>query len=144
MLPLRIASAQKPRETSGADAATPSPLQSSAWGKSGQPVPRWHHLDNFHKRYNKVLHAKSRSPADINVPSVQTHRDCLGGASVILWDVIVCLGVCEDARGRESPSDCNESVACPRSNATFVLRGARLTHVAMTKTGEICLPLEVA
>ncbi|CAM9734029.1 unnamed protein product, partial [Pylaiella littoralis] len=37
------------------EASVPSPLQSSAWGKHGQPVPRWNHLDNFHKRYNKAL-----------------------------------------------------------------------------------------
>ncbi|CAM9504932.1 unnamed protein product [Laminaria digitata] len=46
------------RELAGgkqAHSATPSPLQSSAWGKTGQPVPRWNHLDNFHKRYNKAL-----------------------------------------------------------------------------------------
>eukprot|EP00904_Undaria_pinnatifida_P001782 jgi/Undpi1/11604/HiC_scaffold_30.g13899.m1 len=46
---------QKTQENSDTEVPTPSPLQSSAWGKNGQPVPRWNHLDNFHKRYNKAL-----------------------------------------------------------------------------------------
>ena len=45
---------QKQKGAGDEEAAVPSPLQSSAWGKNGQPVPRWNHLDNFHKRYNKV------------------------------------------------------------------------------------------
>lgn len=48
------AKTQKPKGAGEEEAGVPSPLQSSAWGKNGQPVPRWNHLDNFHKRYNKV------------------------------------------------------------------------------------------
>eukprot|EP00903_Cladosiphon_okamuranus_P009369 g8933.t1 len=46
---------RKPKGAGDEESAVPSPLQSSAWGKNGQPVPRWNHLDNFHKRYNKAL-----------------------------------------------------------------------------------------
>ena len=52
--PPRVPKTQKPKAAGEEEAAAPSPLQSSAWGKNGQPVPRWNHLDNFHKRYNKV------------------------------------------------------------------------------------------
>ncbi|CAM9440632.1 unnamed protein product [Ectocarpus sp. 8 AP-2014] len=49
-----IGGKKKPKGVGEEEAVVPSPLQSSAWGKNGQPVPRWNHLDNFHKRYNKA------------------------------------------------------------------------------------------
>ncbi|CAN0084514.1 unnamed protein product [Ectocarpus sp. 12 AP-2014] len=49
-----IGGKKKPKGVGEEEAVAPSPLQSSAWGKNGQPVPRWNHLDNFHKRYNKA------------------------------------------------------------------------------------------
>lgn len=52
---------QKPKGAGEDEADVPSPLRSSAWGKNGQPVPRWNHLDNFHKRYNKVGKIKCRT-----------------------------------------------------------------------------------
>jgi len=38
------------------DGVEVTPLNSSAWsGESGKPVGKWNHLDNFWKKYNKVL-----------------------------------------------------------------------------------------
>lgn len=88
---MQIASAQKPREASDADAATPSPLQSSAWGKSGQLVPRWNHLDNFHKRYNKVCRFHA-SPPTSTYPSYLVYGTTLshgGGQDYMLSHVFV-------------------------------------------------------
>ena len=42
-------------EGASTDGVGVTPLSSSAWSESGKPVGKWNHLDNFWKKYNKVL-----------------------------------------------------------------------------------------
>ncbi|GMI46333.1 hypothetical protein TrCOL_g9572 [Triparma columacea] len=42
-------------EGASTDGVEVTPLSSSAWSESGKPVGKWNHLDNFWKKYNKVL-----------------------------------------------------------------------------------------
>ncbi|GMH95402.1 hypothetical protein TrVE_jg2490 [Triparma verrucosa] len=39
----------------GGDDVEVTPLHSSAWSETGKPVGKWNHLDQFWKKYNKVL-----------------------------------------------------------------------------------------
>ena len=48
-------SADGAEKEAAADAAAPTPLQSAVEDKDGSAVPKWASLDNFMKKFNKVL-----------------------------------------------------------------------------------------
>ena len=54
-------------------------LQTSAAGKDGAPVEEWNYLDNFFKRYNKVL---------LDVMAIERERDRLGNENGDLRSIL--------------------------------------------------------
>ena len=73
-------------------------LQSSAAGKDGQPIEEWNYLDNFFKRYNKVL---------LDVMGIERERDRLasqnGDLRSILKQYLDGISVNEDVINNPNP-----------------------------------------
>jgi len=73
-------------------------LQSSAAGKDGQPIEEWNYLDNFFKRYNKVL---------LDVSAIERERDRLshenGDLRSILKQYLDGISVNEDVINAPNP-----------------------------------------
>ena len=73
-------------------------LQSSAAGKDGQPIEEWNYLDNFFKRYNKVL---------LDVMGIEKERERLrhenGDLRSILKQYLDGISVNEDVINNPNP-----------------------------------------
>ena len=73
-------------------------LQSSAAGKDGQPIEEWNYLDNFFKRYNKVL---------LDVNAIEREHDRLshenGDLRSILKQYLDGISVNEDVINNPNP-----------------------------------------
>ena len=79
MLPFYESSVEDEEKAAGEAAEVRRALQSSAAGKDGQPLDEWNYLDNFFKRYNKVL---------LDVTAIERERDRLGGENGDLRSIL--------------------------------------------------------
>ena len=79
MLPFYESSVEEEEKAATEAADMRRALQSSATGKDGQTVEEWNYLDQFFKRYNKVL---------LDVTAIERERDRLGGENGDLRSIL--------------------------------------------------------
>ena len=79
MLPFYDSSVEEEEKAASEAAEVRKALQSSAAGKDGQPVEEWNYLENFFKRYNKVL---------LDVMGIERERERLAGQNGDLRSIL--------------------------------------------------------
>lgn len=98
VLPFYESSAEEEEKAANDAAEVRKQLQSSATGKDGQPIEEWNYLDNFFKRYNKVL---------LDVMAIERERDRLanqnGDLRSILKQYLDGISVNEDVINNPNP-----------------------------------------
>ena len=118
-------------------------LQTSATGKDGHVVEEWDYLNNFFKRYNKVL---------LDVTAIERERDRLGGENgdlrSILKQYLDGISVNEDVINAPNPllvvNHRTNVVANPGRTqpvATTVIEGA---HASRVMSGSLAFGLQGA
>jgi len=98
VLPFYESSVEEEEKAASDAAEMRKQLQSSATGKDGQPIEEWNYLDNFFKRYNKVL---------LDVMGIERERDRLasqnGDLRSILKQYLDGISVNEDVINNPNP-----------------------------------------
>ena len=98
MLPFYESSVEEEEKAAVDAAEMRQALQSSAAGKDGQPIEEWNYLDNFFKRYNKVL---------LDVMGIERERERLrnenGDLRSILKQYLDGISVNEDVINNPNP-----------------------------------------
>ena len=98
VLPFYESSVEDEEKAAADQAEVRKALQSSAAGKDGQPIEEWNYLDNFFKRYNKVL---------LDVMGIEKERERLrhenGDLRSILKQYLDGISVNEDVINNPNP-----------------------------------------
>ena len=98
VLPFYDSSVEEEEKAAGEAADMRKALQASAAGKDGQPIEEWNYLDQFFKRYNKVL---------LDVMGIERERDRLskqnGDLRSILKQYLDGISVNEDVINNPNP-----------------------------------------
>merc|ERR1719353_2878316 len=98
VLPFYESSVEEEEKAATDAAEVRKALQSSAAGKDGQPIEEWNYLDNFFKRYNKVL---------LDVMGIERERERLnqenGDLRSILKQYLDGISVNEDVINNPNP-----------------------------------------
>jgi len=98
VLPFYESSVEEEAKAASDAAEVRKALQSSAAGKDGQPIEEWNYLDQFFKRYNKVL---------LDVMGIERERDRLshenGDLRSILKQYLDGISVNEDVINNPNP-----------------------------------------
>ena len=98
VLPFYESSVEEEEKTACDATAMRKALQSSAAGKDGMPIEEWNYLDNFFKRYNKLL---------LDVNGIERERERLrhenGDLRSILKQYLDGISVNEDVINNPNP-----------------------------------------
>ena len=98
VLPFYESSVEEEEKTACDATAMRKALQSSAAGKDGMPIEEWNYLDNFFKRYNKLL---------LDVNGIERERERLrhenGDLRSILKQYLDGISVNEDVINAPNP-----------------------------------------